>query len=129
MEAPSESDIALFADHCNAEITEWKANCPAEGKAKAEARPEAEQEAEFNATWGAADADGDDLLSAAEFQDFGDKMTANEEAYNGYSVHRTPEQNLEFFNKLMSIAPEGAAGISKAEFNRYFAVLMVTYAQ
>ena len=129
MEAPSESDIALFSDHCKAEIEEWKANCPAEGQAKAAARPEAEQEAEFNATWGASDTDGDGLLNAAEFQDFGDKMTANEIAYNGYAVARTPAQNSLFFNKFMSIAPEGAAGISKAEFGRYFAVLMLTYSQ
>ena len=56
-------------------------------------------------------------------------MTANEIASCGYSVTKTPAQNTMFFNKLMSIAPEGAAGVSKAEFGRYFAVFMVVYSQ
>ena len=81
MEAPSESDLALFSSHCKAELMQFNYNCPEEGKAKAKARPEDEQEAEFNATWSAADTDGDGMLNASEFQDFGDKMTANEKAY------------------------------------------------
>ena len=127
MEAPSDADVAHFSAWVKAELTNWFAKCPAEGKAKAQARPEAEQEEEYQATWKAADTDGDDLLNPAEFQDLCVKMAANEKAYNGWVEERTEAQNVEFYNLLMAIAPAGQAGVSQAEFGRYFAVLMAIY--
>ena len=127
MEAPTAADTAHFEAWVKAELTYWFANCPAECKAKAQARPEAEQEEEFMATWAAADTDGDNLLNAAEFQDLCVKMSANELAYNGFVEERDAAKNTEFFNLLMAIAPAGAAGVSQAEFGRYFAVMMAIY--
>ena len=97
--------LALLEDFCTKEVQAWLAACPEDAKKKALERPEAEQLAEFEATWKTADTNQDDLLNAAEFDNFREMMGQNEKAYSGFGLPHSSADSTELYNKLITLCP------------------------
>ena len=117
----SEEDKALFAPLAGFWLQQFAA-CPPEAKEKMEARDKEERSAEFQATWGAADTDGDGLLTKSEWVDFTQKMQGNNTANYGWTPDMPTDKCEELWDVMKGLEAADAAGVSAATFGRYYAV-------
>merc|ERR1719198_349828 len=98
-------------------------DCPRESWEKMFSRTQEQMGEEWNATWAAADTNGDSLLNEAEFCDYMDKSCANDEANTGFR----PAQDEALWKEMYAAISgrEGVEdGISMAAFQKYFGCCM-----